>query len=237
MKDKYPWAVATHAFTAESAARRAFPGVAETGCFRHSVQGSIHSGPGKVHLTAPARGREQLLPKGTKARGFTLLEIVVALAIAALGIAAVAKATGSAATVAADTRQRMLAVWVAGNRLSELKITRAWPAPGNHDVIRTLGGRTWYLNQVVGDTGEEAIRRVAIEVYTDPRLERREFTVHGYIGQFQVQSDSPGDGEDGGDGGGPGAALPDANPGVPLPGDEPPAADDGDGGGDGEAGQ
>ena len=48
--------VSTHAFTAESAVRRAFQGVSETGCFCHSVQGCIHSGPGKARLMAPPVG-------------------------------------------------------------------------------------------------------------------------------------------------------------------------------------
>lgn len=173
-----------------------------------------------------------------EARGFTLLEIIVALAIAALGIAAVAKATGSAATVAGETRERMIAVWVAGNRLSELKLSRAWPAPGSHDVTRTMGGRTWYLDQVVSETDVESIRRVEIVVYTDPELSRREFSVAGSISRFEPDAELP-EGPEGNEGPGSGDAdtdeddseLPDINTGVPLPGDEPvpEPEEDGDG--------
>lgn len=166
-----------------------------------------------------------------EARGFTLLEIIVALAIAALGIAAVAKATGSAATVAAETRERMVAVWVAGNRLSELKMTRAWPAPGRHDVTRTMGGRTWYLDQVVSETDVESIRRVEIVVYTDPELSRREFSVTGAITRFEPEADLPADpaGGDLDDADEDDSELPDINTGVPLPGDEPAPDEDNEG--------
>lgn len=119
-------------------------------------------------------------------RGFTLLEVVIALAIAALGIAAVAKATGGAATVATETRERMLAVWVGGNRLSELRIIRAWPAAGNYDMVRSMGGRTWYLTQTVSGTPNDDVRRVDIVVYTDAERDDREFQVYGYIARHRT---------------------------------------------------
>lgn len=119
-------------------------------------------------------------------RGFTLLEIVIALAIAALGIAAVAKATGGAATVAAETRERLLAVWVAGNRLSELRITRAWPDTGNTDLVRSMGGRSWHLTQTVVETPDDDVRRVSVEVYTDAERADREFVVHGYVARYRT---------------------------------------------------
>ncbi|MGA8259237.1 MAG: type II secretion system minor pseudopilin GspI [Arenicellales bacterium] len=122
--------------------------------------------------------------------GFTLLEIVIALAIAALGIAAVAKATGSAATVADETRSRMLAVWVAANRLAELRITRAWPAPGTSGSTSTMGGRTWYLSQTVSKAEEDDLRRVDISVYTDARLRNREYEVFGYVAKYEPPAPS-----------------------------------------------
>lgn len=119
-------------------------------------------------------------------RGFTLLEIVIALAVAALGIAAVAKATGAAATVATETRERTLAVWVAGNRLSELRITRAWPTAGSYDLVRSMGGRTWYLTETVSTTGAEDLRRVQIAVYTDEERDQREFEMFGFLARYRT---------------------------------------------------
>ena len=148
--------------------------------------------------------------------GFTLLEIVIALAIAALGIAAVAKATGGAATVAGETRERMLAVWVAANRLSELRITRAWPAPGTSSSTSSMGGRTWYLSETVSKTEGDDIRRVDVSVYTDPQLRTREYEAFGYVAKYQPPATSqPGTGNggtrnesQGGNGGDNGARAP-----------------------------
>lgn len=154
-------------------------------------------------------------------RGFTLLEVVIALAIAVLGIAAAARATGGAAAVAGETRERLLAVWVAGSRLSELRITRAWPAPGTRDDVQTMGGRTWYLTQRVSDTGDESIRRVDIEVYTDEGRGNREYRAFGYVARYlPPDAAQPGDSENGGlqEGGGAGNESQDEE--IPLPGDE-----------------
>lgn len=118
--------------------------------------------------------------------GFTLLEIVISLAIAALGIAAVAKATGAAATVATETRERMLAVWVAGNHLSELRITRAWPSAGSYDLVRSMGGRTWYLTQAVSPTRDQDLRRVDITVYTDEERDEQEFAMYGFVARHRT---------------------------------------------------
>jgi len=117
--------------------------------------------------------------------GFTLLEVVFALAIAVLGIAAVAGATGGAAEVADATRERTLAVWVAGNRLSELRIVRAWPTPGSYDLVRSMGGRTWHLTETVSTTSSEDLRRVDITVYTDAAREIREHRAFGYIARYR----------------------------------------------------
>lgn len=119
-------------------------------------------------------------------RGFTLLEIIISLAIAALGIAAVAKATGGAATVTSETRERLTAVWVAGNQLSELRIARSWPAAGNYESAQSMGGRTWYLTQTVSNTEVADLRRVDIGVFTDPDHDNQEFELTGYIARFRT---------------------------------------------------
>lgn len=157
-------------------------------------------------------------------RGFTLLEIIIALAIAVLGIAAVAKATGGAATVAAETRERMLAVWVAGNRLSELRITRAWPAPGSADMVRSMGGRTWYLTQTVSGTPDEDLRRVDLAVYTDADRDEREFEAYGYLARYR-SAEELGGGPEAGEGELDQEPPPDDEGGTPLPGEEEPPAD------------
>ncbi|MBB5214193.1 type II secretion system minor pseudopilin GspI [Parapusillimonas granuli] len=62
--------------------------------------------------------------------GFTLLEILVALAIVAIALAATLRALGVSAGGAQAMQQRSLALQAAENRLAELRLLRAFPNPG-----------------------------------------------------------------------------------------------------------
>lgn len=123
--------------------------------------------------------------------GFTLLEILVALAIAATGIAAVAKITASAADVSFETEKRMVAVWVAGNRLSELRVSRAWPSLGTFDHKVDMGGRSWYVTDTVSETERPDLRRLQVTVFTDPERGAREFSLQGYLARYAPPEEAP----------------------------------------------
>ena len=114
-------------------------------------------------------------------RGFTLLEIIVALAIAAVGIAAVAKTTGGAASVMQLTEDRMVAVWVADNRLTELRLSRLWPRAGETDRTTLMGGRTWHYREKVSTTADPDLLRVDIDVYGDEEHENFSSSLFGYL--------------------------------------------------------
>lgn len=122
-------------------------------------------------------------------RGFTLLEIIAALAIAAVGIAAVAKTTGSSASVLQVTEARLLASWVASNRLTELRLSRAWPAASESDRSATMGGRTWHYREKISTTRDPDLLRVDIEVYSDKAHEKLSSTLFGYLARRAVIED------------------------------------------------
>ena len=64
-------------------------------------------------------------------RGFTMIEVLVALAIIAVALAASLRAVGSLATGEADLHRRLLAGWSADNTLAQLRLTHAWPNVGS----------------------------------------------------------------------------------------------------------
>lgn len=78
-------------------------------------------------------------------RGFTLLEVLVALAILALALGAGIRAAGSNVDNAGYLRDRSMAHWVAMNRLAEMQTFNKFPAPGNTERGTTLmAGNEWH---------------------------------------------------------------------------------------------
>ena len=59
-------------------------------------------------------------------RGFTLIEMLVAMTILAVGMGAIIKAAAENASNAAYLRDREIARWVATDRLTELQVTDTW---------------------------------------------------------------------------------------------------------------
>jgi len=65
-------------------------------------------------------------------QGFTLLEVLIALAIVSIALAAAMRALGVGADNVLAAQQRSLALQAAENRLVELRLMRAFPAPGRN---------------------------------------------------------------------------------------------------------
>jgi general secretion pathway protein I len=61
--------------------------------------------------------------RGRSSRGFTLVEVLVALVIVAMGLAALMSAVSGAARTSGYLRDKTLAQWIALNRLSEVRLT------------------------------------------------------------------------------------------------------------------
>jgi general secretion pathway protein I len=99
-----------------------------------------------------------------RAPGFTLVEILVALAVLAIALTAAAHSLGSAADTTAELRQRTLARWVAEDRLAELELRREWPALDTKEGDAEMGGRKFHWIQETGVTPVTRMRRVELSV-------------------------------------------------------------------------
>jgi len=97
-------------------------------------------------------------------RGFTLVEVLVALAILAFALAAVSRAASLATDSARETRARTLATWTAANRVAELRARQAFPSPGFTTATSEQGGLALRVEETVADTPNPTIRRVELAV-------------------------------------------------------------------------
>lgn len=102
------------------------------------------------------------------ARGFTLIEVMVALAI----FVAIALALDStmSANVRGVTRmeEKTLAEWIASNKLVELQVYQKWPGNGRQDDESEFAGRKWFVETEVADGPFPDTRRIDISVGPKP---------------------------------------------------------------------
>jgi general secretion pathway protein I len=103
-------------------------------------------------------------PRPPKPHGFTLVEVLVALAVLAIALAATLRAMGQAIDLTTDLRARTLALWVAEERAAELRLTRAWPGLDTKDDTMEFGGQEWRLQERISSTPHPDVRRIDIDV-------------------------------------------------------------------------
>ena len=102
---------------------------------------------------------------GGRTRGFTLIEVLVALVIVALGMGAVLTALTSAAQSTMQLRERSCAEWVGFNQLATVRLTRTLPATGKSDDDVDFAGSSWHWQQVVTDMDVPGLKRIVIQVW------------------------------------------------------------------------
>lgn len=103
--------------------------------------------------------------------GFTLLEIMIAVAILATALGAAIKTTSSSLNNAAYLQQRTLAHWVAMNTYNELEVFEKWPAPGGKSSgTMLMAGHEWHWKVETNksdEVGQYSIGAFTITVSAD----------------------------------------------------------------------
>lgn len=122
-------------------------------------------------------------------RGFTLIEVMVALAIAALSLGAVAAAVSQMVESATAMQRRTYASWIAQNQIAEMRLANVLPEVGEESDEVEFAGREWTWRATISETSVENLFRVDVEVSvagSDDVIR----TVTGFIGEPGIPGQS-----------------------------------------------
>jgi general secretion pathway protein I len=106
-------------------------------------------------------------------RGFTLLEVLVALVIVGTALGAGLRAIGSLATNGASLRAAMMATWSAENRLVQIRLNKEFPEVGKRSYACGQGELRLMCQDEVLVSPNPQLRRVEVSVFDLNNPERR----------------------------------------------------------------
>ena len=100
-------------------------------------------------------------------RGFTLLEVLVALAIFAVSALVIMEQSTRSVQQLARLEEKTLALWVAENSLAEIRLEQPWPNTGTNEFVVSSANREWRVEQLIENTSNENLRKIIINVFRE----------------------------------------------------------------------
>jgi general secretion pathway protein I len=121
--------------------------------------------------------------------GFTLIEVMVALAIIALSLTGMAVTMGGMLNNATVMRERTYASWIAQNKIVELRLANVVPETNVTSGEIEYANTFWDWRAEVSETGVENLFRVDVEVFR-PGTDDLIRVVSGFVGEPIVPGQS-----------------------------------------------
>ena len=96
--------------------------------------------------------------------GFTLVEVLVAVAILAIGLAALFGQISQSVFTARYLRDSTLAQWVAVDRITELRLENRFPDIDETDGEIDMASQSWRYTLIISETLWPDLRRIDVSV-------------------------------------------------------------------------
>ena len=118
-----------------------------------------------------------------RSRGFTLLEVMIALLVVALGMGAVLSVTGESAWKSAHLRHSTIASWVAYNEIAMYRAKGTWNNSKQRSGETEMANQKWEWTMTFIDTPNPSVREVEVEVRLEDDTSIKA-SVKGYISRL-----------------------------------------------------
>ncbi len=120
--------------------------------------------------------------------GFTLVEIMVSLAILSIMLGALVQGAGSATANAGRLRDRAIAEWVGSNIMVELQLSPTFPTTGTKSGEEEMLGHKWFWKTIVQKVEDDDLRRVDVEVRRTEESKNPIFSLAGFVSHPRLKS-------------------------------------------------
>ncbi|MFT7686681.1 MAG: general secretion pathway protein I [Candidatus Azotimanducaceae bacterium] len=119
-------------------------------------------------------------------KGFTLLEIMIALAIFAVASASLIKNATQTIRQTNIIQDRTIAYWIAENELNQLRAVPKgeFPNPGSDQNSLTMADREWEVVLDIEATENVDVRRITVNVYLPNDTDHSIVSLTGFIGKY-----------------------------------------------------
>ena len=121
----------------------------------------------------------------TKIKGFTLIEVMLAMAIFAIAGVAMLGATSNNFTNLTHLEKKMMADWVASNQLVAVRLDDKWPPQNNKRGKVEMAGKEWFWLQKVINTTDKDMRAIVMEVRLDDKAEQPVSSLMTYVAKVK----------------------------------------------------
>ena len=119
-----------------------------------------------------------------RSRGFTLLEVLVALAVLAIALLALMRSGTDSASVVDHVREQTLVAWVAANAVAQLRLEPEFPQPGSRSGVDTMGQQNWIWRGDIVATPDPDLLRFDVAVYRSENADDAVYQLSAFLGRY-----------------------------------------------------